>query len=87
MSSEPFSCGHFTGNQWSDAPAAGVESTWIECLAKLKDLLVQFDILYAGSTPLLLQRCQLLHELCTALFNTMHVAHQGFPVSFQLSHL
>ena len=70
-----------------NAPAAEFEVTWIQGLAQLKDLLVQLDILYAGGAPFFLECRQLLRELSTVLLNTMHVAHQCLPVSFQLSHL
>ena len=59
----------------------------MKSLTQLKDLLVQFDILHTGRTPLLLQGLHLVHKLCTVLLGVVHVAHQSFPVSFQLSHL
>ena len=68
-------------------PLSRHKPTWVERLAKLKDVFVQLDVLHAGGTPLVLQRLELLHELGTAVLCAVHVAQQSFPVSFQLSHL
>ena len=61
--------------------------TWVERFTQLKDLLVQLDVLHAGSTPLFLQSLELVHELGTAVFHAVHVTHQGRLVGLQLDHL